>query len=295
MDRRKFLQGTIGTAAALSLSSGSHAETGMRIRQIPSSGEDLPIVGFGQASSFREGNYDIAGALLDVLIDKGGQFIDSGATSQIVTGRYMEEKGAHDKIFLATNMNTDTEDEDLAFIRRALEIQGKESLDLILLPRPANFDDQWRRLRKWKEMGLTRHIGIAVSGERYFPMIESLLQSETADFVQLNYSMLEPESGERLLPMARDKGVAVVTNRPFVNGAYFPLVSGKTLPEWAADFDCDSWAQFSIKYILANPAVNCVLTETNKAHHAADNLSAGFGRLPDEKTRSRMLELLRSF
>ena len=126
-------------------------------------------------------------------------------------------------------------------------------------------------------------------------MIESLLQSDTADFVQLNYSMLEPESGERLLPMARDKGVAVVTNRPFVNGAYFPLVSGKTLPDWAAEFDCDSWAQFSIKYILANLAVNCVLTETNKTHHAVDNLSAGFGRLPDEKTRSRMLALLRSF
>lgn len=295
MNRRKFLRGTAGAAVVLSLPSVANAAAGMRVRQIPSSGEDLAVVGFGQASSFREGKYDVASALLDVLIDKGGQFIDSGAKSQLMTGRYMKENDAHDKIFLANNMNTHSEEEDLAYIRKAMEIQGKETLDLILLPRPAEFDEQWRRLRQWKDRGLTRHIGIAVSGQRYFPMIESLLQSGTADFVQLNYSMLEPESGERLLPMARDKGVAVVTNRPFVNGQYFPIVNGKTLPVWAAEFDCDSWAQFSIKYILANPAVNCVLTETNKTHHAVDNLSAGFGRLPDEKTRARMLALLQSF
>lgn len=295
MNRRKFLRGTAGAAVVLSLPSVASAAAGMRVRQIPSSGEDLPVVGFGQASSFREGKYDVASALLDVLIDKGGQLIDSGAKSQLMTGRYMKENDAHDKIFLANNMSTHSEEEDLAYIRKAMEIQGKETLDLILLPRPAEFDEQWRRLRQWKDRGLTRHIGIAVSGQRYFPMIESLLQSGTADFVQLNYSMLEPESGDRLLPMARDKGVAVVTNRPFVNGQYFPLVNGKTLPVWAAEFDCDSWAQFSIKYILANPAVNCVLTETNKTHHAVDNLSAGFGRLPDEKTRARMLALLQSF
>lgn len=295
MNRRKFFRGTAGAAVVLSLPSVASAAAGMIVRQIPSSGEDLPVVGFGQASSFREGKYDVASALLDVLIDKGGQLIDSGAKSQLMTGRYMKENDAHDKIFLANNMSTHSEEEDLAYIRKAMEIQGKETLDLILLPRPAEFDEQWRRLRQWKEMGLTRHIGIAVSGQRYFPMIESLLQSGTADFVQLNYSMLEPESGDRLLPMARDKGVAVVTNRPFVNGQYFPIVNGKTLPVWAAEFDCDSWAQFSIKYILANPAVNCVLTETNKTHHAVDNLSAGFGRLPDEKTRARMLALLQSF
>lgn len=295
MNRRKFLRGTAGAAVVLSLPSVANAAAGMRVRQIPSSGEDLAVVGFGQASSFREGKYDVASALLDVLIDKGGQLIDSGAKSQLMTGRYMKENDAHDKIFLANNMSTHSEAEDLAYIRKAMEIQGKETLDLILLPRPAEFDEQWRRLRQWKDRGLTRHIGIAVSGQRYFPMIESLLQSGTADFVQLNYSMLEPESGDRLLPMARDKGVAVVTNRPFVNGQYFPIVNGKTLPVWAAEFDCDSWAQFSIKYILANPAVNCVLTETNKTHHAVDNLSAGFGRLPDEKTRARMLALLQSF
>ena len=253
------------------------------------------MVGFGQSASFRDGDYDNARRLLDVLVEKGGRFIDTGARSQLVHGRYMQENDAHESLFLATNMRTDSEQEDLAYLRKSLEIQGKKSLDLVQLQRPAEFDLQWQRLRKWKEMGLTRHIGIAVSGKRYFPMIESLLQSGTADFVQFNYSILEPESGERLLPMARDNGVAVVTNRPFVNGQYFPLVSEKRLPEWAADFDCDSWAQFSLKFILANPAVTCVLTETTKPHHAVDNLTAGFGRLPDDQTRVRMLELIQSF
>lgn len=295
MDRRRFIQGTTGTIAALSLPSTMRAAEGMCVRKIPSSGEELPVVGFGQSASFRDGDYDTARKLLDVLIEKGGRFIDTGARSQLVHGRYMQENDAHEQLFLATNMRTDSEQKDLAFLRRSLQIQGKKSLDLVQLQRPADFDKQWQRLRRWKEMGLTRHIGIAVSGERYFPMIETLLQSGTADFVQFNYSMLEPESGERLLPMARDNGVAVVTNRPFVNGQYFPLVREKKLPQWAADFDCDSWAQFSIKYILSNPAVNCVLTETTKPHHAVDNLAAGFGRLPDDQTRIRMLELIQSF
>ncbi len=293
MDRRRFVQG-IAAGATLSSLTSLHAESGIIERVIPSSGEFLPVVGLGQSSSFRDGDYENSKELLDVLVEKGAKLIDSGGESQKVHGRYMREFNAHDKLFLATNMRTDSEATDLAYLRRSLEIQGKESLDLVQLQRPGNFAEQWRRLREWKDRGLTRHIGVAVSGERYFPMIESLLQDGTADFVQLNYSMLEPESGEKLLPMARDSGVAVVTNRPFVNGQYFPLVSGKELPAWAADFDCDSWAQFSLKFILANPAVNCVLTETTKRRHAVDNLSAGFGRLPDDKTRARMLAVVRS-
>ena len=105
--------------------------------------------------------------------------------------------------------------------------------------------------------------------------------------------MLETEAEERLLPMARDKGVAVLINRPFLNGHYFSIVKGATLPEWAAEFDCHSWAQFSLKFILAHPAVNCVLTETTNPKHVIDNLDAGFGGLPDEKTRQRMIEVIR--
>ena len=120
------------------------------------------------------------------------------------------------------------------------------------------------------------------------------MRNEDLDFVQLNYSLLEPESGERLLPLAEEMGVAVIINRPFVNGAWFGIVKDTPLPEWAEEFDCNSWAQFSLKWILANPAVNCVLTETANPRHAADNLSAADGTLPDAAQRQRMADLIRN-
>jgi len=120
-----------------------------------------------------------------------------------------------------------------------------------------------------------------------------LMRTGTVDFVQVNYSPLETEADERVLPMAIDLGVAVTINRPFLNGEYFRIVRGHDLPEWAADFDCHSWAQFSLKFILSHPAVNCVLTETANPNHAVDNIGGGFGRMPDQKTREKMLRAIR--
>lgn len=154
---------------------------------------------------------------------------------------------------------------------------------------------QHDRYRSLKEDGLVRYIGIARSGQQYFEAIGRLVEEGLVDFIQINYSLLEPDAADRLLPLAMDKGVAVNINRPFINGDFFGVISGKQLPEWAADFDCQSWAQFSLKFILSHPAVNCVLTETSDPKHAIDNLGAGFGRLPDENQRQKMFELLGSF
>jgi diketogulonate reductase-like aldo/keto reductase len=123
----------------------------------------------------------------------------------------------------------------------------------------------------------------------------TLMKTGTVDFLQVNYSPFETDADERILPMARDLGVAVTINRPFMNGEYFRIVRGQALPDWAADFDCESWAQFSLKFILSHPAVNCVLTETANPVHARDNLGAGLGALPDEAMRQKMVKLLRSF
>ena len=206
----------------------------------------------------------------------------------------MNQFAAHDDLFLGTNISAQNAEADLQAITTAKEIQGKDTLDLLQLQRPADFPAQWPRMQRWREEGHTRYIGIAATGNRFFDLFESLLQQGSPDFIQINYSMMEPESGERILPLARDKGVAVVTNRPFLNGRYFSTVAEVKLPEWAADFDCHSWAQFSLKWILANPIVNCTVTETTKVHHAIDNLSAGLGRLPDEQARARMQEFIRS-
>ena len=299
MNRREFIRDAGAVGAALSLPNAIAAQAAetarMPTRPIPSSGEPLPIVGLGNSQSFRDGDYENSRKLLDILIDNGGSFVDSWSSIQEILGRYMHEHDAKSKLFLANNVSAASAQDNNAAIRYAKEAQGKAVLDLLQLPNPGDFDKQWRLMRDAKEEGHARYIGIAIARSSYYDMVESVINGGTADFVQLNYSMLEPESGDRLLPLARDRGVAVVVNRPFINGQYFALVRDRTLPSWAAEFDCRSWAQFSLKYILANPAVNCVLTETSKTKHAIDNLSAAFGRLPDEKTRARMLELIRSF
>ena len=297
MKRRKFLQdaGAAVAVATLPLSIvAREAQAKIATRPIPSTGEHLPIVGFGSSSTFSSGDFAGSAALLDALREAGGKFIDTWPPSQATFGRYARENSAHDDLFLGTNITPRNADTNAAALTTAKESQGKETLDLIQLPRPTDISWQWPVVRKWKEEGHARYIGIAVTGQQFFDDVESLLQSGETDFIQINYSMLEPESGARLLPLARDKGVAVVTNRPFMNGQYFPRVSGKELPEWAAEFDCHSWAQFSLKWILANPIVNCTLTETSKLHHAVDNLSAGLGRLPDDSERARMEALIRS-
>ena len=297
MNRRKFLHdaGAAVALATLPLKTGAQEAQGkIAMRPIPSSGELLPIVGFGSSSIFSGDDFTGAAALLDALRDMGGKFIDTWPPAQATFGRYARENSAHDDLFLGTNITTGKGDADLQALSTAKARQGKDTLDLIQLPRPNNITAQWPIVQRWKQEGHARYIGIAATGQRFFDDVEWLLQNGEPDFIQINYSMLEPESGERLLPLAADKGVAVVTNRPFINGQYFPRVAGKELPEWAADFDCQSWAQFSLKWILANPQVNCTLTETTKLHHAVDNLSAGLGRLPDERERSRMQALMQS-
>ena len=298
MNRREFIRDASAVGAALSLPNAIAAQAAetarMPTRPIPSSGEPLPIVGLGNSQSFKDGDYENTRKLLDILIDNGGSFVDSWSSIQEILGRYMHEHDAKSKLFLANNVSAASAQDNNAAIRYAKEAQGKAVLDLLQLPNPSDFDKQWRLMRDAKEGGHSRYIGIAIARSSYYHMVESVINGGTADFVQLNHSMLEPESGDRLLPLAGDRGVAVVVNRPFINGQYFALVRDRTLPSWAAEFDCRSWAQFSLKYILANPAVNCVLTETSKTKHAIDNLSAAFGRLPDEKTQARMLELIRS-
>lgn len=296
MNRREFIRDAGAVGVALSLPQAMAVEGAkLPTRPIPASGEPLPIVGFGNSQSFRDGDYENSRRLLDVLIEHGGSFVDSWNSIQEVLGRYMHERDAKSELFLANNIGATSGRDSESAIRYAKEAQGKAVLDLLQLPNPTDFDMQWKLMRNAKDEGHARYIGLAISKARYYELVESLIKSGTADFVQMNYSLLEPESGERLMPLARDKGVAVITNRPFINGQYFSLVKDRELPAWAAEFDCHSWAQFGLKFILSDPAVNCAITETSKTRHAIDNLSAGFGRLPDEDTRAQMLQLIRSF
>ncbi|MBT8079120.1 MAG: aldo/keto reductase [Gammaproteobacteria bacterium] len=292
IDRRTFLAGA--SALALHPLLAAEEERRMLARTIPAGNEAMPVIGFGNSSAFRDNDYETSSALLDVLRETGGRFIDIHGDSEIPVGRYMKQHEVHAQFFIGTNVGAAKGMPPDARLLASQDRQGKKPLDLLLLSRPADPQRQWPQMRRWKEQGLARYIGLAATGDAFFAPFENLIRGGTVDFIEINYSLLEPAAGERLLPLAMDHGVAVVVNRPFVNGRYFPLVSGKALPAWAADFDCASWAQFSLKYIIANPAVTCVITETSKPHHARDNLGAGFGRVPDDDQRARMLNLVNS-
>jgi len=291
MKRRTFLQTAGAALAAAPFTAG--AQQKLATRPIPATGEALPVVGYGSSPVFNGDDWPAAAGLLDALHAAGGGFVDTWPDTQATLGRYGRERGATDDLFLATNIRTGSEEADLSAIAAAREAQGKAALDMLQLARPDDARAQWVRLLRWKDAGHARYIGIAISNSSAYGTVEGVIRNG-ADFVQINYSLLEPQAEERLIPFAHDHGVAVVTNRPFVNGQFFPLVRERELPAWAADFDCHSWAQFSLKWILGNPLVNCAITETTKLEHAVDNLGAGFGRFPDTAERARMMAYLQA-
>ena len=151
-----------------------------------------------------------------------------------------------------------------------------------------------KTLREWKEQGRIRYLGITHYTESAYAKIEDILKNNPVDFLQINYSMLSRTAEERLFPLAKEKGVAILINQPFEEGALFQRVKGKSLPAWASEFDCTSWGQFFLKFILSNTAVTCVIPGTSKPHHMADNAGAGFGKLPDENQRQQMIRFINS-
>ena len=293
-NRRDFLLGTGATALSSVLPASLVAETYAQLdrRPIPGTGEMLPVVGLGNSRAFGSGDLPISNEILDIFMNRGGGYVDTSGHGRHTVGTIMQERNAHDQLFLGTYLGSTDEAQGLEEIRMVRGWQGGKPLDLLHTRNVNDFENNNDKYQRWKEEGHTRYLGVARSSTEFYEQIMRFMDSAMLDIIQVNYSLLEPEAAERVLPMARDKGIAVVINRPFINGQFFPVVKGHELPEWAADFDCESWAQFSLKYILSHPAINCVLTETSNPKHAIDNLGAGSGRLPDEATRRQMLKVM---
>jgi len=292
-NRREFIHYTGAALTALSLP--CQAATGVRLptRPIPGTGESLPIIGLGNSEAFKSGNLELSRQILEIFMEKGGAYVDTSGPGRFTVGEIVREENAQDDMFLGTYISSTDNEAGLAEIMAVREAQDVSSLDLVLTRNVKDMAAHPDKFRGWKEDGLTRYLGVARPNKSFYEIMMEFMASGVVDFVQVNYSALETEAAETLLPMAQDKGIAVIINRPFLNGQFFSIVKGQALPEWAAEFDCDSWAQFSLKFILAHPAVNCVLTETANPKHVVENLNAGFGRLPDEKTRQRMVEVMR--
>ncbi len=296
-DRRDFLRYATALAATLPFPGlvGATNEPQLPTRPIPGTDERLPIVGLGNSAAFKDGDLERTRMLLELLHAHGGAYVDVIGDARFVAAQAAREAGLQDDLFFGTYVLQKSDEADRADARKILAAQDKPILDLVLSLDVAEYTRRVDSFRRLKEEGLTRYVGVARHRAEFHEPMMNLMKAGAVDFVQVNYSMLEPEAGERLLPLAQDLGVAILINRPFVNGDWFRLVKDRPLPEWAAEFDCHSWAQFSLKFILSHPAVNCVLTETANPKHALDNIGGGLGRLPDEATRQRMLETVRGF
>lgn len=310
--RRDFLTRMAGIGAVLATPRAGQGRTAIArdaaltqtplpTRPIPGTSETLPIVGFGSSKPVleipTEGTEPVA-AVIRVLLEHGGRVVDTSPRTPAIDAEFGEVLTApefSDRLFVATKINTDGEAAGIAQMRQNQQLVGRRTLDLLQVESMRDLDVHWPNVLRWKESGEARYIGVTVSSNARHDDFEAVMRAESLDFVQINYSVMEPEAEDRLLSLAQDLGMAVLINRPFMNGSYFGRVSGRTLPAWAADFDCATWAQFSLKYILAHPAVTCVLTETTNPEHMADNVGAGFGRLPDEAMKVRMRELARDF
>jgi diketogulonate reductase-like aldo/keto reductase len=268
-------------------------------RSIPGTGELLPVVGLGTWQTFDVGPSPVSRAdvkeVLRLFADLGGTLIDSSpmyGRSEEVVGDLSVALKLQKKLFMATKVWTQGEQAGIKQMETSMREMQARPLDLMQIHNLVDWRTHIKTLRRWKEEQRIRYIGITHYLVSAFDELERIIKTEPIDFVQLNYNIATRDAAKRLLPLAAEKKVAVIVNRPFESGALFSAVKGKPLPAWANDFDCQSWGQFFLKYILGHPAITCVIPATAKPKHLTDNMQAGYGRLPDEATRKKMEEFI---
>ena len=275
------------------------ADTPMITRPIPSTGEAMPVVGLGTWPVFDVGDGAAERAplkaVVEALVNAGGRMIDTSpmyGRSEAVTGDIVADLGVRRRVFLATKVWTSGRERGIAEMQRSAARMKSPVLDLIQIHNLVDWRTQLATLREMKAKGQVRNIGITHYTTGSLGELARILDTEPGiDFVQCGYSLATREAETRLFPTCLAKKVAVIINQPFERGDLFRSVRGKAPPGWAADFDCASWAQLFLKYLIAEPAVTCVIPATNKPDHMADNLKAGFGRLPDAKQREQIRAL----
>lgn len=267
----------------------------MHTRPIPSSGEQLPVVGCG---TYRGFDVDVNSAafrqlpgVLEALFAAGGSVIDSSpmyGRAEAVTGSLLEASNTRSKAFIATKVWTRGRDAGIAEMQRSMELLKSNPVDLMQIHNLLDWKVHLPTLRAWKEAGHIRYIGITHYTASAFADLEAVMRAEPLDFVQLNYSIADRAAERRLLPLAAERGIAVLVNYPLASGSALRAVRGRTLPDWAADIDCTSWSQLLLKFVIGHPAITCAIPGTGNPEHMADNARAGSGPLPDEAMRNRI-------
>jgi len=298
MSRGGFLRLLAAGAAAAIVGAPARAETTsgrMIARAIPGTKEMMPVIGVGTWQTFDVGADTASRAplrqVLEILFRSGGTVIDSSpmyGPAEGVAGDLLAEMGARDRAFIATKVWTTGREAGIRQMRESLRRFRTNRIDLMQVHNLVDWRTQLATLRAWKDEGTLRYIGVTHYTDSALPALADIVAREKIDFVQLSYSLDDRAAEERLLPLCAERGTGVIANQPFGSGGMFRRVRGKTLPPWAADFDCKSWAQFFLKYLVGHPALSCAIPGTGKPEHMTDNVAGGMGRLPDEKQRRQM-------
>ncbi len=272
---------------------------GILERPIHSSGERIPVIGLGTYQAFGVGkkaaDREPLRQVLKLFAERGGSVIDSSpmyGTSEQVIGDLSDQLALRPKLFMATKVWTSGGAAGIAQMNESFQKMRVNVMDLMQIHNLLDWRTHAKTLAKWKETGTVRYTGVTHYHSGAYDNLESIIKTRTFDFAQFNYSIAEREAEQRVLPMALESGTAVIVNRPFAAAGLFSRVRGIKLPSWAAEFDCESWAQFFLKYIISHPAVTCAIPATSKPKHLLDNIGAGYGKLPDEATRRRMVKLV---
>ena len=303
MSRAEFLRAAAATAGVVA--SGSllgaaglalAAEPPVLRRPIPSSGEMLPVVGVGTAVVYEIETSDAKFPLLvdsiKAFLDNGGALIDTSPTygrAEKNLGEIFRRTGLRKQAFLATKISTTGEQSGIDQVNSAMRDMGTDRLDLLQVHNIRDTVTHLRTIRRLKDEGKVRYVGITTSFDKDYEEFERVMQRERLDFIQIDYALDNRNAEDRILPLARDRGMAVLINLPFGRGRLFSRARGKALPPFAAEIDCTSWAQFFLKFLLANPAVNVVIPGTDRPEFAIDNLNAARGRIPDARMREQMI------
>ena len=271
----------------------------MQKRIIPSSGEAIPVIGIGTWQTFdvgpsKEERIPLK-EVLKVLVENGGSVIDSSpmyGRSEKVVGELTTELKIKENIFEATKVWTTGQSAGIREMDRSMRLMQCAPMDLMQIHNLVDWQTHIQTLKKWKEAGKIRYIGATHYHQGGYAEMEKIMKTEPLDFIQINYNLRVQDAAERILPLAKDKGIAILINRPYEGGALFRKTKNKAFPAWAAEFGAATWGQLFLKFILANPAVTCVIPGTAKPKHMRDNVQAGFGELPTSIHLGKMVKLL---
>jgi len=302
--RRRALQ-WLGTGlAALSLEPvAALGEPAERVtKKIPGSGERLPVIGMGTWQTFNVGQApplrEARTKVLKAFFEHGGGMVDSSpmyGSAQDVLGHALEQLGAPESLFSADKVWTNDPDATRRQINESAEAWGIDKFDLMQVHNLVAWQGHLDTLKQMKEAGQVRYIGVTTSHGRRHDELEQVMKDQTLDFVQLTYNLTHRAVEDRLLPLAKERGIAVIANRPYDGGRLVKgLQADHPLPEWAKEIDCPHWPAFLLKFIVSHPAITCAIPATTKVQHMRENMQAGVGEMPDAKTRQRMIDYVES-